>query len=163
GDLRVSLTQSREFMHLSDVDQLHVRERFFYDKLPKVEQDLQNYRSNLEQNQLDDARLGDRSEERRTVEELEAALANLKKSKIDQAFVFVSAQADAVGHTVEEMYAKASGLQAKMHDRMRGFVDEARSEYRTWIITEWTATIATIIFLPVAMWLFYDWLFQPLE
>src|SRR5205085_1427577 len=60
-------------------------------------------------------------------------------------------------------YAKASGLQAKMQDRMRGFVDEARSEYRTWIITEWTATIVAAIFLPVAIWLFYDWLFQPLE
>src|SRR5204863_9486897 len=54
-------------------------------------------------------------------------------------------------------------LQCRMHYRRQNFVDEARSEYRTWIITEWTATIAAIIFLPVAMWLFYDWLFQPLE
>ena len=61
------------------------------------------------------------------------------------------------------MYEKARALQAKMHDRMRGFVDEARSEYRTWIFTEWTATIVAAIFLPIAIALFYDWLFQPLE
>ena len=72
------------------------------------------------------------------IEALEAALATLNRSKTD---LFASAQVDAAAHHVEEMYTKASGLQAKMHDRMRGFVDEARSEYRTWIITEWTATI----------------------
>ncbi len=162
GDLRVSLSQGRELFELSDVHQLVVRERF-YDKLPKVEQDLQNYRRNLEQNRLSDARFGDRTEEMRTIEEIETALARLKKTKTDQAWVFVAAQTDVVAHTVEEMYAKASGLEVKMHDRMRGFVDEARSEYRTWIITEWTATIAAAFFLPVAIWLFYDWLFQPLE
>jgi two-component system NtrC family sensor kinase len=160
GDLRVSLTQGREIIETSGFHQLMARDRFFYDKLPEVAQHLQNYRRNLEQNQLEDARFGDRSEERRTIEELETALTTLNKSKTD---LFASAQVDAAAHTVEEMYAKASGLQAKMQDRMRGFVDEARSEYRTWIVTEWTATIAAAIFLPVAMWLFYDWLFQPLE
>jgi len=162
GDLRVSLSQSRELFELSGVDQLAVRDRF-YEKLPKVEQDLQAYRRNLEQNRLSDARFGDRSEEQRTILELEAALARLKKTKTDQAWVFASAQADMVGHIVDEMYTKASGLQDRMHDRMRGFIDEARSEYRTWIFTEWTATIVAAIFLPVAIWLFYDWLFQPLE
>jgi signal transduction histidine kinase len=161
SDLRVSL-QSRELFLHSDVQQLAVREKF-YDKLPKVDQDLQQYRRNLEQNALTDTRFGDRTEERRTIDELEAALARLKKTKTDQAWVFASAQIEVVANIVDEMYAKASGLQSKMHDRMRNFVDEARSEYRTWIITEWTATIVAVIFLPVAIFLFYDWLFQPLE
>src|SRR3954454_2230330 len=126
GDLRVSLTQGREIIETSGFHQLMARDRFFYDKLPEVAQHLQNYRRNLEQNQLEDARFGDRSEERRTIEELETALTTLNKSKTD---LFASAQVDAAAHTVEEMYAKASGLQAKMQDRMRGFVDEARSEY----------------------------------
>jgi len=161
SDLRVSL-QSRELFLHSDVQQLAVREKF-YDKLPKVDQDLQQYRRNLDQNALTDTRFGDRTEERRTIDELEAALARLKKTKTDQAWVFASAQIEVVANIVDEMYAKASGLQSKMHDRMRNFVDEARSEYRTWIITEWTATIVAVIFLPVAIFLFYDWLFQPLE
>jgi len=162
GDLRVSLSQSREFMEMSGLDQLNVRDRFFYAKLPKVEQDLENYRRNVDQNGIDDARLGDRSEERRTIEDLEAALANLKKMKVDSGWLLVSAQADLAGRIVEDMHAKASGLQAKMQDRMRNFVDEARSQYRTWIITEWTATIVALVFLPIAIWLFYEWLFKPL-
>jgi two-component system NtrC family sensor kinase len=162
SDLRVSLTQSRELFLLSDVHQLVVREKF-YDKLPKVDQDLQQYRHNLEQNALTDSRFGDRTEERRTIRELEEDLDRLKKTKTDQAWIFASAQVEVVANIVEEMYAKASGLQGKMHDRMRGFVDEARTDYRAWIITEWTATIAAIVFLPIAVFLFYDWLFQPLE
>jgi two-component system NtrC family sensor kinase len=163
GDLRVSLSQGRELFELSDVHQLTARERFFFDKLPKVDQDLEQYRRNLEQNALTDKRFGDRTEERRTIDELESALERLKKTKTDQAWFFASAQGEMVAHIVEEMYVKASDLQTKMHERMRNFVGEARSEYRTWIITEWTATVVAAIFLPVAIFLFYDWLFQPLE
>jgi signal transduction histidine kinase len=165
SDLRVSLSQTRElevFIENSAIEQLAVRDRFFYDKLLRVEQDVEACRRNLEQNALSDARFGDRTEERRTIAELEAEVARLRKSKTDQAWVSPSAQIAMAAHTVEEMYAKASGLQNKMHDRMRNFVGEARSEYRTWIITEWTATIVAAIFLPIAIFLFYDWLFQPL-
>jgi two-component system, NtrC family, sensor kinase len=168
ADLRVSLSQGRQFYELSelhqpDLQQLTVRDLFFYDKLPRMAQVLDNYRRNLEENQLEDARFGDRSEERRIIKELEGGLAELKKSKTDQAWLLGSPQSDAVARIVEEMYGKASGLLAKMQNRMRGFVDQARSEYRAWIFTEWTATIAAAVFLPVAIWLFYDWLFQPLE
>jgi two-component system, NtrC family, sensor kinase len=167
-DLRVSLSQSRQFYELADAlqlepRQLELRERFFYDKLPNVEQDVHNYRRNLERNRLSDARFGDRSEEQRTIGEIEAALARLKQTKTEQAWLLATAQAEVVGKIVEEMYAKASNLQARMHDRMRGFVDEARSEYRTWIFTEWIATIVAAVFLPLAIILFYDWIFQPLE
>jgi signal transduction histidine kinase len=61
------------------------------------------------------------------------------------------------------MYAEASSLQAKMHDRMRDFARDVKSEYRTWIFTEWTASIIAAILLPVALLLFYDWLFKPLD
>jgi two-component system, NtrC family, sensor kinase len=162
GDLRVSLSQSRELFELSGVDQLMIRDRF-YDKLPRVEQDLQHYRRHVEQPTPFDVRFGDRSAELHTLAELEAALARLKKTKTDQAWVFTLANAEMVGRIVDEMHTKASGLQARMHDRMFDFVNQARSEYRTWIITEWTATIVAAIFLPVAIFLFYDWLFRPLE
>ena len=166
GDLRVSLSQSRELVDLfepSGLDRVIVRDRFFYDKLPKVEEDLAHYRRNLEQNTLTDTRFGDRSQEQQTIEELEASLAQLLKTKTNQDWVFAPAQSDMVGQVVDRMYVKATDLQARMHERMRTFVDEARSEYRTWIFLEWTATIGAIIFLPVAIMLFYDWLFRPLE
>jgi two-component system, NtrC family, sensor kinase len=165
GDLRVSLSQSRKLFDQfepSGVEQILLRDQF-YEKLPRVEQDLVHYRRNLEQNKLTDKRFGDRSQEQRTIEELEQSLARLMETKTNQDWLFAPAQLDLVGQTVDAMYAKATDLQTRMHDRMRTFVDEARSEYRTWIALEWTATIGAIVFLPVAIMLFYDWLFRPLE
>lgn len=166
GDLRVSLSQSRELFDLlpqaGAVDRVLIRDRF-YEKVPRVQQDLAHYRRNLEQNQLSDIRFGDRSEEQRTISELESALARLMKAKTNPDWVLLPGQADIISQTVDEMYAKATGLQAMMHDRMRTFVDDARSEYRTWIILEWAALAGAAVFLTVAIFLFYDWLFQPLE
>jgi methyl-accepting chemotaxis protein len=85
------------------------------------------------------------------------------KAKTNPDWVLLQGQADIVGQTVDEMYTKATGLQAMMHDRMRSFVDDARSEYRTWIVLEWGALAGAAVFLTVAIFLFYDWLFQPLE
>jgi two-component system NtrC family sensor kinase len=175
GDLRVSLSQTLE---LGQRDFLGQREygvepipgillvwlrSQFGQKLAKVEQDLLRYRKHLDGPMLSDPRLGDRAEERKTIGELETSLTYLKQVYGDSSAVFDLSMAARVGPDIDAMYAKASTLQDKMHERMQNFVDEARSEYRTWIITEWTATIVAAIFLPVAIMLFYDWLFQPLE
>src|SRR5262245_63867585 len=68
-----------------------------------------------------------------------------------------------VDRDIEQMYQKASDLQEKMHNRMRDFARDVKSEYRTWIFTEWAATVLAAIFLPIAISLFYDWIFQPLN
>lgn len=159
SDLRASL-QNRELFPAAVVENT-IRDRFF-EKLRQVDQELQQYRNNLKDNELTDTRFGDRTQESSTIEELESTLDRLKKTETDGSWVFSSVTTEVIAGIVDEMYAKASGLQAKMHDRMRNFVDEARSEYRTWIIMEWTATIVAAVFLPVAIFLFYDWLFQPL-
>jgi signal transduction histidine kinase len=168
GDLRVSLSQTRRLgelslvNELSGVDQLTLRNQF-HEKLARVEQDLVQYRQHLERNALLESRFGDRSEERRTITELEAMLQRLEQTKADPAWVFDLDQAARLAQDVDAMYAKASGLQGKMLERMRQFSEVVKSEYRTWIFTEWAATIAAAVFLPVAIWLFYRWLFQPLK
>jgi signal transduction histidine kinase len=168
GDLRVSLSQTRRLGELSlvndlsGVDQLTLRNQF-HEKLARVEQDLVQYRQHLERNALLETRFGDRSQERQTIAELEAMLRRLEQTKADPAWVFDLDQAARLAQDVDAMYVKASGLQAKMLERMREFSEVVKSEYRTWIFTEWAATVAAAIFLPVAIWLFYQWLFQPLK
>lgn len=168
GDLRVSLSQTRRLGELSlvndlsGVDQLTLRNQF-HEKLARVEQDLVQYRQHLERNALLETRFGDRSQERQTIAELEAMLRRLEQTKADPAWVFDLDQAARLAQDVDAMYVKASGLQAKMLERMREFSEVVKSEYRTWIFTEWAATIAAAVFLPVAIWLFYQWLFQPLK
>lgn len=168
GDLRVSLSQTRRLgelslvNELSGVDQLTLRNQF-HEKLARVEQDLVQYRQHLERNALLESRFGDRSQERRTIAELEAMLRRLEQTKADPAWVFDLDQAARLAQDVDAMYVKASGLQAKMLERMREFSEVVKSEYRTWIFTEWAATVAAAVFLPVAIWLFYRWLFEPLK
>jgi len=156
GDLRVSLSQTQvlENTIASDgVSQNFLRNQF-HDKLAKVEDDLLRYRDHLSSNELSDPRFGDRSQEQQTLDELEKELERLKHKKTEPEWFLDASLPSLVGHEVDEMYTKARGLQAKMHDRMAGFARDVKSEYRTWIITEWTATIGALIFLPIVIWLF---------
>ena len=163
GDLRVSLSQTQEeFNSFSGLDQRRVRQQFDA-KLPQVERDLLQYQKHLDSVTLSDTRFGDRSEERRTIVELQAALTALRRTANDPKLVLDGWRPEVVTADVEQMYAKASGLQAKMHDRMRDFARDVKVEYRAWIFTEWTATVLAAIFLPIAISLFYDWIFQPLN
>ena len=163
GDLRVSLSQTRkigEIIRQADVDRTFGIQ--FQEKLPQVENDLRNYRQHLDSVPLLVTGFGDRSEERRVIAELESTLAGLKHTMANQKWLFEEFHPETVGQTVDDMYHKASTLQLRMHNRMRSFATEVKSEYRTWIYTEWAATVVAAIFLPVAIMLFYDWLFQPL-
>ena len=160
GELRFSLTQTQE--DFNGIIQREVRKQF-EDRLPSVEQTVLKYRKHLDSATLSDPRFGDRSEERRTIVELEAALAAVRRTTRDPTLVIKGWPAEAVAADVERMYKKASTLQDTMHDRMRDFARDVKSEYRAWIFTEWTATVLAAIFLPVAISLFYDWIFQPLN
>jgi signal transduction histidine kinase len=61
------------------------------------------------------------------------------------------------------MYDLAGTLPKELHDRMHDFAKQVKTEYRTWIFLEWTATVGTGIFLSVVLFLFYDFLFRPLN
>lgn len=166
GDLRVSLSQTHilgqmQLVEMVGVHQVQLREQFLQ-KIPKVEQDVLHLRKHLDTATLSDARFGDRLQERQTIRELETALARLKAITSNRTWVFDSNQPAVLGPDIDEMYVKARALQLKMYDRMREFVAEVRTQYRTWIVVEWTASIAAAMFLPLAIYLFYDWLFQPL-
>src|SRR5262245_6186771 len=183
ADLRVTLSQTwelgeRRFLNDADGDGIRIADGDGIrisgvqqawlrsqsgQKLGSVERDLLSYRTHLATPIVSDPRLGDRLEERKTIDELEAILGRLKRVHSDPKVSFDLSLATHVPPEIDAMYDKARMLQERMHDRMQNFVDQARSEYRTWIITEWTASISAIVFLPIAMWLFYDWLFQPLE
>jgi signal transduction histidine kinase len=167
GELRVSLSQTRRLGELSIIDPTGVNQRTlrddFHEKLANVEQQLLRYRKHIESATLSDPRFGDRAQEQQAIRELEITVARLKRTKDDPASVFHIDQAALLGPEVDEMHAKAQALQGKMHDRMHDFARDVKSEYRTWIVLEWTATIVAGIFLPVAISLFYDWIFQPLN
>jgi hypothetical protein len=120
GELRVSLSQTRQLSDLSIVNQLSgvhqvTLGREFQDKLARIETQLQRYRKHLDTATLSDIRFGDRVQERHTLAGLEAALARLKRTQGDARFVFDVDQAGLLWPEVDQMYAQASDLQARMH------------------------------------------------
>jgi signal transduction histidine kinase len=165
GDLRFSLVQTWQITRFdstipSAVEQYSLK-RQFTDKLGQIQHDLKEYQKHLHAAFPSDPRFGDRSAERATIEELDAALGQLRRVSTTPDFD-VSQSETIVGPIVEEMYKKASALPAQMHSRMHEFAKDVKIEYRTWIILEWIATIVAAVFLPLVIYLFWDWLFQPL-
>jgi signal transduction histidine kinase len=169
GDLRVTLSKITQAHELSLSDRIVsiegdvLLEDEFPTKLAAVEEALARYREQLESGLDADVRLGDRSFERNTIASLEQSLAELKRQKDDPTWVLDETHVARLAARVDDMYLAAGGLPQELHSRMHDFAQQVKTEYRTWIALEWTATIGAAIFLPVVCLLFYDFLFRPLN
>jgi two-component system, NtrC family, sensor kinase len=133
GDLRVSLSRTQELSLLFETPSVTRRDfrDEFLSKLNDVQQDLAKYRQQVDGPNRPDPRFGDPSQERQTVVELEKTLNRVRRNMSDPKWVFEDWKPALVSEEVDAMYVQASGLQSKMHNRMRGFANEVKSEYRT--------------------------------
>jgi len=164
GDLRVTLSKIRQAHQFSISDlEPKLLEDEFPGKLAAVEEALARYRGQLEADLDTDIRFGDRSYERKTIATLEESLKELRKLSDDPTWEIDEANVVRLSERVEDMYDLAGTLPQELHDRMHDFAKQVRTEYRTWILLEWTATIGTGAFLLVVLYLFYDFLFRPLN
>ena len=164
GDLRVTLSkirQARQFS-ISELEGDLLADEF-PGKLTAVEDALARYRQQLAAELDTDIRFGDRTPERKTIAALEASLKELRKLNDDPTWVLDEADVARMAERVEEMYDLAGMLPKELQERMHHFAQQVKTEYRTWIFLEWTATIGTGIFLAVVLFLFYDFLFRPLN
>lgn len=167
GDLRVTLSKAQQAhafatdTQLSGVEQKVLSDEY-RERLLAVQEALRCYRKQLNAEVPTATRLGDRTHELKTIGGLERDLTRLLKTKEDQQWLVEDSRVAAIADDVEHMYDEAGTLPQKLHTRMHDFAHDVKSEYRTWIFLEWTATIAGSIFLPVVIYLFYDWLFRPL-
>jgi signal transduction histidine kinase len=164
GDLRVTLSkirQARQFS-ISELEGGLLAEEF-PGKLTAVEDALTRYRQQLTAELDTDIRFGDRTQERKTIAQLEESLKELRKLNDDPTRDLDEGNVARMSVRVEEMYELASTLPKELHDRMHDFARQVKTEYRTWIFLEWTATIGTGLFLAVVLFLFYDFLFRPLN
>jgi two-component system, NtrC family, sensor kinase len=168
GDLRVTLSKAQQAHSfspetpISGVEQ-NVLSGEYRDKLLAVQEALRRYSQQLNAELPADSRLGDRSHEKKTIARLESALTRLLKAKDDQNWVRDDYRVATIAGQVDAMYDDAGTLPQKLHTRMHDFANDVKSQYRTWIILEWTATVVAIVFLPIAIYLFYGWLFRPLD
>jgi signal transduction histidine kinase len=164
GDLRVTLSKIRQARQFSISDlEVGLLADEFPGKLNAVEDALARYRQQLTAELDTDIRFGDRTQERKTIAQLEESLKELRKLNDDPTRDLDEANVARMSVRVEEMYDLASTLPKELHARMHDFARQVKTEYRTWIFLEWSATVGAGIFLAVVLFLFYDFLFRPLN
>ncbi len=160
GDLRVTLYRVENAKGPVDID---LRRRDFRTDLAEVQDALARYRKTLQTELPSDPRFGDRSHEWKTLDALEASLADLKHARDDQAWVLDPELVPSLIVKVDEMYEQAGTLPNELHKRMLDFAKEVRIEYRTWIVVEWiAATLAGALFAGLLA-LLYVWVVAPLR
>jgi two-component system NtrC family sensor kinase len=176
GDLRVTLSRAQQAHEFSRVEGLSGLEQKWYqdaycDDLEKVEETLAVYRQALESELPSDPRFGDRSHEFATLDNLERSLAELQKTKRDMGWLLKPSDplkphsygVTGVLDRVDSMYREAATLPKVLHDRMDAFAREVKLEYRTWIVVEWVAAVATAVMLAALLALLYVWVVAPLR
>jgi len=170
ADLRITLGLLRglresEFPD-ADHDQIDrillVREQF-RTELDKVEQTLSAYRSQLEHKARDGSRIADNQRERETVHKIEAALLRVAAVNRNEDWVLDdTSKVDQLDEELEHLQALSVELPSHLHEKLRGFRDEVRSQYRTLIVGTWIASAAAGLIFAVFVRLFYKWVFRPL-
>lgn len=167
GDMRVTLSRVKymhnlQFQHGTYENDL-AREEFRY-KLAEVKDLLARYRRKLDNRVFpSDPRFGDYSYERRTIDSLEASLAQLVARQNDHDWVMDEGRVVDLTDRVDDMYDTAGRLPSELHQRMRDFVNEVKGDYRTWIYIEWITSVLSAGMLLALLGISYIWVVGPLH
>jgi two-component system, NtrC family, sensor kinase len=134
----------------------------FRQQLNEVKESFAKYRNQLEDEQPADSLIAHIQSERDTVREVEKALAGVIEANRDENWMFD----DRVGWLdveLENLQTLAAALPSHLHNKLSGFADEVRGQYRMLINGTWAVTIVALLLFAVFIRLFYRWIFLPLR
>lgn len=134
-------------------DQLRIRIQF-------VENSLHQYSKQLDRVDEGDPRITDKSRERKTVIELEQALAEFGE-QLETHRWHVSL--DDLRSRHDRLNRLAGELPGHLQANLEAFSLDVRSQYRTWIVLTWVTSAAAVILLTLLVKFFYDSIFRPLR
>jgi signal transduction histidine kinase len=180
ADLRVTLSQVDERLVYSADDLLPQKsgmdqQRWDTDVLRQkyratfvlFRQTLDKYRNTLDANRLrSDEAIGDDSQERATLVEIDAVLARLYKFDTEGDGVgWVLDSEETVGRLrkeIESLRLLAAELPSHLHDRLHTLANEVHSQYRLAIVLAWATIGLATMLLVAAVQLFRKWIARPL-
>ncbi len=168
GDMRVTLSRARHVGALTidaDSQQIDggVLRHEFQLKLIEVQDILRRYETQLEGELESDLRLGDRTQERKTMERIERLVAELARSSNESDWVLDDFKQTSLALQVDQIYDLAGQLPKDLHARMHEFAKEVRLEYRTWIVATWISLVLAVGMLGALLALSYVWVAAPLR
>ncbi len=139
-----------------------VREQFRAG-LSEVEHTLDVYRRQLERKCLADSRITDTQREWRTVHKIETALDQTHRLDQEETWVIDQMQVGRLDEQLEELQQLTAELPSHLHERLRGFAAEVRSQYRLLIVGTGIVGVLAAVILGLFVRLAYRWVFEPLQ
>jgi signal transduction histidine kinase len=171
GDLRLTLG---ELLALGDTPFSHGDPSMTSHRLPalcerfragfrEVEESLAEYRSQLQHELQAGSPISDNQPEWATVEEIEALLAQIEPGPPLSPEVLSRASLEKLDRELKRLQDLSAELPSHLYDKMRGFADDVRSQYRALIVGTWVTSLSAGLVFAVFLRLFYRWVFQPLR
>ena len=139
-----------------------VRNQFASD-LDSIDKALEEYRGYLQRKLNAGSPMADDQHESETVCRIEPALERLRLKTCDSDWVVNDLQLDQLRDELENLQTLTAALPSHLYEKMSGFADEVRSQYRTLIIGMWTASVSAGLVFTLWIKLFYQWIFRPLR
>jgi len=128
-----------------------------------VEESLDDYRSQLENELQAGSPISDNQSEWATVKQIDAALAEIGREDAMGAGAFDRVRLDRLDKQLKDLQDLSAELPSHLYDKMRGFAAEVRSQYRALIVGTWVTSLSAGLVFALFLRLFYRWVFQPLR
>ncbi len=135
----------------------------FRDQLVRVEDTLARYREQLDHQLRTALQMADNQAERETVRKIEAALCRVHQANCDEDWMLDDVRVGRLDAELENLQSLAVELPSHLHEKLVGFSDEVRGQYRGLIVGTWvTALVAALIFA-LFVRLNWMWILRPLQ
>ena len=108
-------------------------------------------------------RLGDDSQERETLAQIDGVLQSIVKEDLEDDWLLDSSRIRALSEEVEQLRHLVADLPSYLHKQMQEFAVDVRAKYRTAIVSAWVNAALALILLVTSTRLFYKWFAEPLQ
>ncbi|MDZ7615570.1 MAG: HAMP domain-containing sensor histidine kinase [Patescibacteria group bacterium] len=171
GDLRITLSELRGLRAATFpgtlADRMPLRVRMVRDQfrlqLDQVEKTLARYRTRLESKLGNDSQMADNQREWRTVAKINAALDRVHEAEQAGDWMLDDVRIGRLDAELEYLQSLSGELPSHLHEKLEGFADDVRVQYRALIVGTWVTTISAALLFALFVQLFYRWIVRPLR
>ncbi len=135
----------------------------FRTQLSAVEENLAQYRGELDSNVRDGSPIADNQKEWATLHKIEATLRQVREADRDINWMLDDAKVGRLNSELEQLQALAVELPSHLHGKIGGFAHEVRAKYRTLYFGTWLVSLIAGLIFVLLLRLFYQWIFRPLR
>ncbi len=150
-------TVDSEIFHVTGLNQ----------RLERLQESLERYRSQLENTEIKDPRFADKSLEFEFAEKFDASLREIRclveEGRWSQSAKMKFSMLDGMKEKLEELQSHTAELPVYMQHRTHNFAENAKAEYRTWITLSILFSVAAFAMIVMLANRFRNGLLLPME